>query len=165
MPAVLSVIIGIFLWVAAVILLIYGWTSRNFNTHIVYADGRDSTISGEGKTVLVAIGVIAGIIQFVLSVLRIMELEYIAVAFVFFIAAVLAKTFTKGGALVLEALMFLYYGAFFILPEKMFAEFSDALPTKLIAVLYVIASVIYSIRMTVHCKEEERSCAKPEWKH
>ena len=123
MPAVLSVIIGIFLWVAAVILLIYGWTSRNFNTHIVYADGKDSTISGEGKTVLVAIGIIAGIIQFVLSVLRIMEMEYMAFAVAFFIAAVLAKTFTKGGALVLEALMFLYYGAFFILPEKMFAEF------------------------------------------
>ena len=79
-----------------------------------------------------------------------------AFAVAFFIAAVLAKIFiTMGGALVLEALMFLYYGAFLILPEKMFAEFSDALPTKLIAVLYVIAAVIYGVRMTVHCKEEE----------
>ena len=155
MPAVLSVIIGIFLWVVAVILLIYGWTSRNFKTHIVYADGKSNYISGEGETVLVAIGVIAGIIQCVLLVLRIMEMEYMAFAVVFFIAAVLAKTFTMGGALVLEALMFLYYGVSLILPEKIFAEFSDALPIKLIAVLYVIASVIYSIRMTFHCKEKE----------
>ena len=156
MPAVLSVIIGIFLWVVAVILLIYGWTSRNFKTHIVYADGKSNYISGEGETILVAIGVIAGIIQCVLLVLRIMEMEYMAFAVAFFIAAVLAKiVITMGGALVLEALMFLYYGAFLILPEKMFAEFSDALPTKLIAVLYVIAAVIYGVRMTVHCKEEE----------
>ena len=110
MPAVLSVIIGIFLWVVAVILLIYGWTSRNFKTHIVYADGKSNYISGEGETILVAIGVIAGIIQCVLLVLRIMEMEYMAFAVAFFIAAVLAKIFiTMGGALVLEALMFLYY--------------------------------------------------------
>lgn len=154
MPAVLSVIVGIFLCVVSVILLVYGWVSRDFVTHVVHPNGKSTHLSGKGETVLVAIGVIAGIIQFVLSVARIIEFGYIAIAAVFFIAAVLAKLFILGGALVMEAVMFLYYGSAFILPEETFAKFSDALPVKLIAVLCVVAAVVYGIRMTINCKEE-----------